>query len=76
MHIKGGIIMRKMIYKKKVGTGTYTVLSVCNNPFITEVRVMFEGLDSRTEDTGWRGIPNEHVNSFYKKVDSVLENAC
>lgn len=68
--------MIKMIYKKKVGTGTYTVLSVCNNPFITEVRVMFEGEDSHTEDTGWLEIPNGHVNSFYKKVDSVLENAC
>lgn len=68
--------MRKMIYKKKVGTGTYTVLSVCNNPFITEVRVIFEGSDLRTEDTGWHVIPNGHVNSFYKKVDSVLNAAC
>ena len=67
--------MRKMIYKKKVGTGTYTVLSVCNNPFITEVRVIFEGLDSRTEDTGWRGIPNGHVETTYKKLDSIINAA-
>ena len=64
--------MRKMIYKKKVRTGTYTVLSVCDNPFITEIRVIFEGEDSRVRDTGWQGILNGHVKTTYKRLDSML----
>ena len=67
--------MRKMIYKRKVRTGTYTVLSVCDNPFITEVRVIFEGYDSRTKDTGWQGILNGYVETTYKKLDSIINAA-